>query len=58
MSDASQLQAVIPDTLAGRRLDQALAELFSDYSRSRLKQWLEAGHVLVDGKQLRPKDKV
>lgn len=58
MSDASQLKATIPDALAGRRLDQALAEIFSDYSRSRLKQWLEEGHVLVDGKQLRPKDKI
>lgn len=58
MSDASQFNATIPETLAGRRLDQALAELFPDYSRSRLKQWLGEGHVQVDGKQLRPKDKV
>jgi len=58
MSDVSQLNATIPETLAGRRLDQALAELFPDYSRSRLKQWLEAGHVKVDGQQMRPKDKI
>lgn len=58
MSDASQLKAFIPDELAGRRLDQALAEIFSDYSRSRLKQWLEQGNVLVNGEKLRPKDKV
>jgi len=39
----------IPAELAGRRLDQALAELFSDYSRSRLTAWIKAGDVLVDG---------
>ena len=39
----------IPPELAGRRLDQALAELFSDYSRSRLTAWIKAGDVLVDG---------
>jgi 23S rRNA pseudouridine1911/1915/1917 synthase len=44
--------------LAGKRLDQALAELFPDYSRARLQQWLRAGQVLVDGHQRRPRDKV
>ena len=39
----------IPAELAGRRLDQVLAELFSDYSRSRLTAWIKAGDVLVDG---------
>ncbi len=58
MSEVVQLQATIPENLAGRRLDQALAEIFPDYSRSRLKQWLEEGYIQVDGKQLRPKEKV
>ncbi len=52
------LQARVPESLAGRRLDQALAELFSDFSRSRLKQWITEGAVLVDGKVLRPRDKL
>src|SRR5439155_328802 len=39
----------IPPELAGRRLDQALAELFADYSRSRLTAWIKSGDVLVDG---------
>jgi 23S rRNA pseudouridine1911/1915/1917 synthase len=33
----------------GSRLDQVVAELFSDYSRSRLKAWILAGNVTVDG---------
>lgn len=44
--------------LAGARLDQALAELFPDFSRSRLQQWVKQGSVLVDGKVLRSKDKL
>jgi len=40
------------------RLDQALAQLFSDYSRSRLSQWLKAGQVRVNGEQRRGRDKV
>ena len=36
---------------AGRRLDQALASLFPDYSRTRLKSWIDEGKVLVDGRR-------
>jgi 23S rRNA pseudouridine1911/1915/1917 synthase len=43
---------------AGRRLDQALAELLPDFSRSRLQGWIEAGRVLVDGGPCRCRDKV
>jgi 23S rRNA pseudouridine1911/1915/1917 synthase len=48
----------IPDELSGQRLDQALARMFPDYSRSRLKAWLLDGAVLVDGAQWRPRDRV
>lgn len=48
----------IPEEMAGLRLDQALAELFSQYSRSRLQTWIKQGNVLVDGQQLRPRDKI
>lgn len=53
-----RLTARIPMELAGKRLDQALAELFPDYSRSRLQQWIRDGQATVDGVVLRPKDKV
>jgi 23S rRNA pseudouridine1911/1915/1917 synthase len=36
--------------MRGRRLDQALAELVPDYSRSRLQQWIRAGQVALDGR--------
>jgi 23S rRNA pseudouridine1911/1915/1917 synthase len=48
----------IPLTMAGYRLDKALADLFPDYSRARLQQWIKQGQVLVDDEQMRGKDKV
>jgi 23S rRNA pseudouridine1911/1915/1917 synthase len=53
-----ELEAEIPLEMAGQRLDQALAALFPDYSRSRLQGWVRAGQVTVDGRVLRPRDKV
>lgn len=52
------LTEMVPDDMAGMRLDQCLAELFPDYSRSKLQTWLKAGRVTVDGKQLKARDKV
>jgi 23S rRNA pseudouridine1911/1915/1917 synthase len=51
-------EARIPDANRGQRLDQALASLFPEFSRTRLKNWIEAGRVLVNGRALRPKDQV
>ena len=48
----------IPEELAGLRLDQALARMFPDYSRSRLKEWLLAGAITVEGGPKRPRDAV
>lgn len=48
----------IPAEMAGQRLDQALAGLFPEYSRSRLQAWIKAGRVTVDGAVLKPRDKV
>ena len=42
----------------GRRLDQIAAELFADYSRSRLQQWIKSGELTVDGRQQTPKFKL
>ncbi len=44
------LQAEIPETDAGKRLDVVLAGLFPEYSRSRLQQWIKKGDVSVAGK--------
>jgi len=51
-----KLSIEIPEEYRGKRLDQALAILLSDYSRSRLQRWVREGRVLVDGQVCRPRD--
>ena len=48
-------EALVPLTAAGRRFDQALAEMFPDYSRSRLSGWIKSGSVTLDGAQAPPR---
>ena len=43
---------------AGKRLDVVLADIFPEYSRSRLKLWIEQGQVLVNGEMAKPKLKM
>lgn len=58
MSDKIELEEFIPDEMRGLRLDQALAQLFPDYSRGQLSKWIKAGDVLVDDAQRKPRDAV
>ena len=58
MSHAISHSLTIPAEFAGQRLDQALANLLPDYSRTRLKEWIDAGQVRVDGRVLKPKEKL
>lgn len=50
--------AVVPTGLAGHRLDQAAATVFGEFSRSRLKGWIESGALTLNGKPAQPKTKV
>jgi 23S rRNA pseudouridine1911/1915/1917 synthase len=52
------LTATIPEEMSDLRLDQALARLFPDYSRSRLQAWIKAGQVMINGAALKAKDKI
>ncbi len=58
MLEAIHLSTKIPLAMAGLRLDQALSELFTDYSRARLQHWIRAGLVTVNGTAKKPRDKV
>jgi len=51
----STLNARVPETAAGRRFDQVLADLFPDYSRSRLAAWIKAGAARLDGAEVAPR---
>lgn len=46
----------MPAENAGQRVDQALAALLPQFSRSRIRQWIDAGRVTIDGRNPRPRD--
>ncbi|CAL93635.1 pseudouridylate synthase [Azoarcus olearius] len=48
----------VPVELAGARLDQVLARLFPEHSRSRLQAWLKDGLIRLDGMERQAKHKV
>ncbi|HEX9877525.1 MAG TPA: 23S rRNA pseudouridine(1911/1915/1917) synthase RluD [Gammaproteobacteria bacterium] len=48
----------VPANLAGRRFDQAAAELIPEFSRSLLKTWIESGELTLAGRQAKPKTRV
>ena len=50
IDDEDFISLEIPLEMAGERLDKVLAGSLPDYSRNRLKAWVEAGAVMVDGK--------
>lgn len=49
MAEKIQHQDIVPETCLGKRLDQTIAQMFPDYSRSRLKDWILDGSVRVNG---------
>lgn len=52
------VSGVVPDSLAGLRLDQAAAQMFPEYSRSRITQWIKNGELRLDSRPAKPKDPV
>lgn len=59
MTQEIQLNATMAESQLGQRLDQALAELFPDYSRSRIKEWILDNRVRINGLLInKPKEKV
>ncbi|MCG5510566.1 23S rRNA pseudouridine(1911/1915/1917) synthase RluD [Ectothiorhodospira lacustris] len=57
MTRTIELAGEIPPELAGKRLDAVLAQMFPEYSRSRIQQWIEDGAVLVAGEHPRTRQK-
>lgn len=58
MTDSISREAVVPLELAGERLDRAAAEIWSDYSRSRIQQWIADGDLTLNGAAAEAKRKV
>ena len=50
---------IVPSDHSGQRLDSVIAKLFPDFSRSKLKNWLDSGSVFVnDDPLMKPSKKV
>jgi len=56
--DPEVISAPVPVALNGARLDAAAAALFTQFSRSRLAEWVREGRLTRNGKLARPRDKV
>ena len=54
---SEELELTINGEMVGR-IDKQLGHHFDQFSRSQIQQWIEDGHVLVNGKQVKPKYKL
>ena len=52
---AIQRTGVVPLSIAGQRFDQGAAEMFPEYSRSRLSRWIKSGALTLDGAHASPR---
>src|ERR1700693_3666728 len=57
-ADAPVDVLTVPAHYAGMRLDQVLAKLMSQHSRTRLRSWIDAGRVTVAGAPAAAKQKL
>lgn len=58
MNVNTRQEVVVADTFHGQRIDSVLAQLFPEFSRSKLTTWLKAGAITVNDQPCKPKDKV
>lgn len=49
---------IIPSEFSGQRIDQVLAQLYPEWSRSKLSAWLKAGNILINQQVWKPNTKV
>jgi len=54
----SETELQIPIAHQGQRIDKVLAQLFPDYSRSKLCAWLKSGDITINGQSYKPDEKV
>ena len=49
---------IVTDSLASLRLDRAAADLFPEFSRSRLQLWIKSGKLTVNSRNIKQKDRL
>ena len=57
-SEVAPIELKLSEDDCGERLDKVLSRMVPQYSRSRIQQWIEGGHVTVDGLPARGKSTV
>ncbi|MEJ2041835.1 MAG: 23S rRNA pseudouridine(1911/1915/1917) synthase RluD [Reinekea sp.] len=57
-SESIKETQIVPMAMGHKRFDQIAALLYSDYSRSRIQQWIKDGQLTVNGQTAKPKDKL
>lgn len=58
MTEQIELAHAVGMEQTGLRLDQAAAQLFPDFSRARLQEWIKNGQLTLNGEPGKSKDKV
>lgn len=56
MTEKIHVQLTIPDEMGGGRLDQVLAKLLPDYSRTQIQEWIKAAKMTVNNKPCKARD--
>ena len=51
-----KLELIIPNKSTGKRIDIALQELMSNYSRAKVQSWIKSGFILLENKRITSKD--
>lgn len=54
----TSIELIVPQNVAGLRLDQVLAKLLPQWSRSRLQSWINEKHITVNGQITTAKQKL
>lgn len=55
LAELTPIELKLTPDACGVRLDKVLSQLMPEYSRSRLQQWIDAGHVQIDGQPVKGK---
>jgi len=48
MTEKIQHTLIVPSDIAGMRLDQAVAKLLPEYSRTQIQEWIKSGEITLD----------
>ena len=51
-----KIKILLPERMAGQRLDLSLAQMLPDCSRSKITLWIKSGDALINNKPFKPKD--